>query len=56
MNEKNFQYADMSAQVKKVNMFLLQSFFIEPYQKDDFYKQFKERLEKCKTVVKMLVK
>ena len=41
---------------KKVNMFLLQSFYMEPYQEEDFYKQFKERLEKCKTVVPMLLK
>lgn len=41
---------------KKVNMFLLQSFYMEAYQAEDFYKQFKERLEKCKVVVNMLVK
>ena len=41
---------------KKVNMYLLQSFYMEPYQDEDFYKQFKERLEKCKSVVNMLVK
>lgn len=55
MQEKLMNAADEEI-FKKVNMFLLQSFFMEPYQKDDFYKQFKERLERCKTVVKMLVK
>ena len=55
MQEKLMNAADEEL-FKKVNMFLLQSFFMEHYQKDDFYKQFKERLEKCKTVVKILVK
>ena len=41
---------------KKVNMFLLQSFFIEPYQQEDFYGQFKARLDKVKTVLNMLLK
>ena len=40
---------------KKVNMFLLQQFFIERYNEEDFYKQFEERLEKAKTVVNMLM-
>ena len=40
---------------KKVNMFLLQQFFIERYTEEDFYKQFEERLEKAKTVVNMLM-
>jgi Fe-S-cluster containining protein len=41
---------------KKVNMFLLQSFYMEAYQEEDFYKQFKERLEKSRAVVNMLIK
>lgn len=41
---------------KKVNMFLLQQFFIECYHSEDFYKQFAERLEKAKVVVNMLIK
>jgi len=39
---------------KKVNMFLLQQFFIERYHLDDFYKQFEERLEKAKIIVDRL--
>lgn len=41
---------------KKVNMFLLQQFFIERYHAEDFYKQFEERLAKAKVVVNMLIK
>ncbi len=55
MQEKFMQAADEEL-FKKVNMFLLQSFFIEPYQKDDFYKEFKERLEKTKNIVNILIK
>ncbi|MBR4139118.1 MAG: YkgJ family cysteine cluster protein, partial [Lachnospiraceae bacterium] len=55
MQERLMNAGD-EALFKKVNMYLLQSFFMEPYQEDDFYKQFKERLEKCKAVVNMLVK
>lgn len=41
---------------KKVNMFLLEHFFIERYHEEDFYKQFEERLDKAKIIVNMLVK
>ena len=42
---------------KKVNMFLLQHFFIEKYmESEDFYDQFNTRLAKAKTVIDTLVK
>lgn len=41
---------------KKVNMFLLQQFYIERYNSEDFYKQFEERLAKAKAVVATLMK
>lgn len=41
---------------KKINMFLLQQFFIERYHEEDFYKQFENRLKKAKEVVDMLIK
>ena len=42
---------------KKVNMFLLQHFFIEKYMdSEDFYDQFNTRLAKAKTVIDTLVK
>lgn len=35
--------------IKSVNMFLIQSFYLEPYNKEeDFYSQFTKRLEKVK--------
>lgn len=40
---------------KKVNMFLLQQFYIERYDDEDFYKQFEERLTKAKQVVELLL-
>lgn len=40
---------------KKVNMFLLQQFFIERYHEEDFYKQFEERLVKAKAVIHKLM-
>lgn len=40
---------------KKINMFLLEQFYIERYHEEDFYKQFDERLEKAKTVIMMLL-
>lgn len=55
MQERLMKAGD-EALFKKVNMFLLQSFFIEPYHLEDFYGQFKARLDKVKTVVNMLVK
>ena len=42
---------------KKVNMFLLQHFFTEPYVAETpFYEQFETRLTKAKSVVEMLTK
>ena len=42
---------------KKVNMFLLQHFFIERYvETEDFYEQFNMRLTKAKAVVETLIK
>ena len=41
---------------KKVNMFLLQQFYIERYHEEDFYTQFEERLTKAKAVVASLIK
>ena len=55
MQERMMKAGD-EAVFKKVNMFLLQSFFIEPYQQVDFYGQFKARLDKVKTVLNMLLK
>ncbi len=40
---------------KKVNMFLLQMFYMEPYHTEDFYTQFNERLAKAKQVVVSLM-
>lgn len=54
IQNKMMQVKD-DALFKKINMFLLQQFFIERYHDEDFYKQFDERLEKAKTVVSMLV-
>ena len=54
IQDKMMQVKD-DALFKKVNMFLLQQFFIERYHDEDFYKQFDERLEKAKAVVGMLI-
>lgn len=54
IQDKMMQVKD-DALFKKINMFLLQQFFIERYHDEDFYKQFDERLEKAKKVVSMLV-
>lgn len=54
IQDKMMQVKD-DALFKKVNMFLLQQFFIERYHEEDFYKQFDERLEKAKIVVGMLM-
>ena len=37
--------------IRKINLFILQHFYIEPYHKDDFYKQFETRLIKAKTII-----
>lgn len=42
--------------IKKINLFVLQHFFIEPYHEEDFYKQFENRLTKAKTVIQTLAK
>ena len=45
---KNFQknYRNMSDEaLRKWNLFLLQTFFAKPYEKEDFYQQFAERME-----------
>lgn len=42
---------------KKINLFLLQSFFVEPYDmQTDFYIQFRNRLAKTKAVIQQLQK
>ena len=42
---------------KKVNMFLLQHFFVERYNEvESFYEQFESRLVKAKTVIQMIMK
>ena len=40
---------------KKINMFLLQQFYMERYHEENFYQQFEERLTKAKQVVDMLL-
>ena len=55
IQEKMMQVADDEL-FKKVNMFLLQQFFIERYNSEEFYKQFEERLTKAKAVVATLMK
>lgn len=40
---------------KKINVLLLQTFFLEPYhQEEDFYTQFYERFEKVKISIQLL--
>ncbi len=41
---------------KKLNLFLLEQFYIGRYHGEDFYKEFYERLEKARAVVSLLVK
>lgn len=54
VQEKLMQVAD-EALFKKVNMFLLQHFFIERYgAEEDFYTQFYARIEKAKQVLQLL--
>ena len=55
IQEKMMQVADDEL-FKKVNMFLLQQFYIERYNSEDFYKQFEERLVKARAVVTTLMK
>lgn len=37
--------------IRKINLFILQHFYIEPYHKEDFYKQFEVRLAKAKAII-----
>lgn len=42
--------------IKSVNMFLIQSFYLEPYNKEeDFYSQFTKRLEKVKKTLEIIL-
>lgn len=42
--------------MKSVNMFLIQSFYLEPYNKEeDFYSQFTKRLEKVKKTLETIL-
>lgn len=54
IQDKMMRVADDSL-FKKVNMFLLQQFYMEPYNEEDFYKQFGERLTKARQVVETLM-
>lgn len=53
--QKKMMQVKEDALFKKVNMFLLEQFYVERYNDEDFYKQFDERLEKAKIVINMLV-
>ena len=37
--------------IRKINLFILQHFYIEPYHAEDFYKQFEIRLAKAKAII-----
>ena len=37
--------------IRKINLFNLQHFYIEPYHADDFYTQFETRLAKAKVII-----
>ena len=54
IQNKVMQAADDSV-FKKVNMFLLQQFYMEPYKGEEFYPQFQERLAKAKQVIGVLI-
>ncbi len=54
VQEMLIQVAD-EALFKKVNMFLLQHFFIERYEEEKFYEQFYARMEKAKHVLQLLI-
>ena len=54
--QKKMMSASDDELFKKVNMFLLQQFYMERYHEEDFYTQFEERLAKAKTVVDTLMK
>lgn len=42
--------------VKKIDLFILQQFYMEPYAKEDFYGQFEVRMTKAKAVITSLTK
>ena len=42
--------------IRKINLFVLQQFYIEPYHVDDFYTQFESRLTRAKSVISALTK
>lgn len=54
--QKKMMSASDDELFKKVNMFLLQQFYMERYHEEDFYTQFEERLAKAKRVVDTLMK
>lgn len=39
--------------IKNINLFLLKLFFIQPYQKTDFYEQFEGRLQQAKDILEI---
>lgn len=53
--QKTLSTLQNDEKVKKINMLILQTFFLEPYhQEEDFYVQFYDRLEKLKTSLQLL--
>ena len=55
LQERLLRTADETV-IKKINMLVLQSFFLEPYKKEeDFYVQFDERLVKMRQSVDVLL-
>ena len=56
VQEKISKIAD-EALIKKVDLFILQHFFMERYSiEEDFYTQFNERLDKAKKIIESLTK
>lgn len=54
--QENLAKKTDEALIKKVNLFLLQSFFLEPYDgEEDFYAQFDARLSKVKTSLQTIL-
>ena len=41
--------------LKKWNMYLLQSFFVVPYEAGDFYEQFEKRYKEAKIQIEKIV-
>jgi hypothetical protein len=53
--QNRFKHIKDENLVKKIDLFILQHFFIERYAAgEDFYEQFKTRLNKAKTVIETL--